>query len=77
MSTGNPLNYTTTIPAGRTVAECQAMLADAGAGAVAVEYEARVPVGISFRLNTPHGRRDFTLPVNIAGIQSVLPGGSS
>jgi hypothetical protein len=67
-----PLNYTTTIPAAKTVAECQAMLAAAGAASVAVHYEDREPAGLSFQLNTPHGTRAFTLPVNIAGVHQVL-----
>lgn len=67
-----PLNYTTKIPAAQTVGECQSILAAAGAAAVAVEYVDRKPAGLSFRLDTPHGRRNFTLPVNVDGIQNVL-----
>jgi hypothetical protein len=70
--TRRPLNYTTTIPVARTVGECQAILAKAGAAAVAVEYDQGEPAGLSFRLDTPHGRRDFTLPVNIEGMHRVL-----
>ena len=70
--TKRPLNYTTTIPAERTVGECQQILGKSGAHAVAVHYEEGEPVGLSFRLDTPHGRRDFTLPVNIAGMLVVL-----
>lgn len=71
-TSARPLNYTTKIAAAQTVGECQALLAKSGASAVAVEYAAGEPVGLSFRLDTPHGRRDFTLPVNIAGIRQVL-----
>jgi hypothetical protein len=67
-----PLNYTTKITAAQSVGECQALLARSGASAVAVEYDAGEPVGLSFRLDTPHGRRDFTLPVNIDGMHAVL-----
>lgn len=70
--TKRPLNYTTTIPADRTAGECQNLLGKSGATAVAVHFEAGEPVGLSFRLDTPHGRRDFTLPVNVEGIQRVL-----
>jgi hypothetical protein len=48
------------------------MLADAGAAAVGIEYEDRRPVGLSFRLDTPAGRRDFTLPVDIGAMHAVL-----
>jgi hypothetical protein len=67
-----PLNYTTTIPAERTAGECQHLLGRSGASAVAVHFEDGEPAGLSFRLDTPHGRRDFTLPVNIDGMLAVL-----
>lgn len=67
-----PLNYTTKIPAAQTVGECQAILAQAGASSVAVHYQNAEPSGLSFRLDTPHGRRNFTLPVDVAAMQAVL-----
>lgn len=69
---GRPLNYTTTIPVAQTVGECQAILAASGASSVAVHYEGGQPAGLSFSLRTPHGPRDFTLPVNMEGIRQVL-----
>jgi hypothetical protein len=72
MTSGRPLNYTSTIPAARTVGECQAILARAGAASVAVHYEGGEPAGLSFSLTTPHGRRGFTLPVNVDGVQQLL-----
>lgn len=71
MSRG-PLNYSTVIPAARTIGECQEILAGAGAAAVAVQYENREPVGLSFRITTPRGLRDFSLPVNVAGVHKLL-----
>jgi hypothetical protein len=67
-----PLNYTTTIPVTQTVGECQAILAAAGAASVAVHYDDGQAAGLSFQLRTPHGSRNFTLPVNIDGVQRVL-----
>lgn len=67
-----PLNYTTTIPATRTVGQCQDMLGEAGAAAVAVIYTDRVPSGLSFRLATAGGMRDFALPVNIDAVNHLL-----
>jgi len=67
-----PLNYSTAIAAVKTVAECQELLAEAGAASVAVHYENREPAGLSFQLVTPHGRRSFTLPVNVGGVRSVI-----
>lgn len=66
------LNYSTTISAGKTVAEIQAMLGAHGANAVAVQYRDRQPVGVSFTLAGPHGDRAFTLPVNTAGMFKTL-----
>lgn len=67
-----PLNYTTTIPAAKTVVECQAMLAASGASSVSVHFEDGRPSGLSFTLRTPHGVRGFDLPVNIDGVQQML-----
>ena len=67
-----PLNYTTRIPAKRTVQECLSLLAEAGADAVAAQYRDKQPVGLSFRIDTPAGPRDFTLPVNVAGVRKML-----
>jgi hypothetical protein len=67
-----PLNYTTAIGVEKTAGECQALLGAAGASSVAVHYEDRQPAGLSFSLDTPHGTRAFTLPVNISGAHQVL-----
>lgn len=67
-----PLNYTTAIPARQTIAECQGLLAEAGAASVAVHFEDALPSGLSFSLRTPHGPRNFTLPVNVDGCQAVI-----
>jgi hypothetical protein len=67
-----PLNYSTVIAAAKTVAECQELLAEAGAASVAVHYENREAAGLSFRLKTPHGTRDFSLPVNVDGAHLVI-----
>ncbi|MDE3077781.1 MAG: hypothetical protein KGJ86_20360, partial [Chloroflexota bacterium] len=71
-SSGRPLNYTTTIPVHQTAAECQVILAAAGASTVSVEFEDGQPSGLSFTLKTPHGPRHFTLPVDVAAMQAVL-----
>lgn len=67
-----PLNYTTKIRAAQTVGECQSILAQAGASSVAVHYEDGSPTGLSFALKTPHGPRNFTLPVDVSAMQAVL-----
>ena len=66
------LNYRTSIAASQTVGEMQAMLAKHGATTVAASYDNGIVVGLSFRLMTPHGWRDFTLPVDVDAIERVL-----
>jgi len=67
-----PLNYSTTVPAKRTIGECQDLLAQAGASAVAVMYRYKKPVGLSFRLDGPHGEQHFQMPVNYEGVAAQL-----
>lgn len=67
-----PLNYTTTVPADRTVGECQSILARSGAHAVQTTYANRRASGLGFTLDTPHGQRFFTLPVNVEAMQARL-----
>jgi hypothetical protein len=71
MSKG-PLNYTTTIEANKSAAECIARLAEHGASAIAMTYAEKKPTGIQFRITTVHGERNFTLPVNVDGTHKVL-----
>lgn len=66
------LNYTTTVPAARTVGEVQAMLAGAGASAIMLRYEAGLPVALAFRLTTAVGEREFALPCRWREVQAVL-----
>ncbi len=67
-----PLNYSTKISARCTAGECLDLLAEAGADAVHVQYQDKRPAGLGFRLNTPHGVRDFMLPVNIDGVAVMI-----
>ena len=66
------LNYTTTIAAAKTIGEMQAMLAQAGAARVGVEYHDGSASGMSFLLSTPHGERAFTLPVDVDAMERLL-----
>lgn len=72
MTSNRPLNYTTKIPARQTIGECQELLGRAGASAVTVIYADRQVAGLGFRLDTPHGRRDFTLPVDVRAMHARL-----
>lgn len=66
------LNYSTTVPAVKTVGEIQAMLGRAGAATVATTYEGGQPSGVTFVLDTPVGRSGYVLPVKVAAVHVVL-----
>lgn len=68
------LNYTTEVPAEKTVGEIQAILAKAGAQAIMCEYHlgGGIPSHLSFRILTAHGLITFRLPCNIDKVLAVL-----
>ncbi len=67
-----PVNYSTQIAATKTVGEMQSMLAAAGAQRIAVDYLNGAPAALSFALDTDHGVRLFSLPVNIDQMHQLL-----
>lgn len=67
------LNYTTTVPAVRTISQVQVLLVEAGARQIMSEYdETGRATGIAFTVETMHGLRQFHLPVNSARVHNVL-----
>lgn len=66
------LNYTTTIAAARTISEIQTLLAKHGAARIAIDYADGSPSGLTFSLDTPHGSRLFTLPVDVDAMHRLL-----
>lgn len=66
------LNYTTTIPAAKTISEMQALLAKAGADSIAIHYTEGSASGLTFGLRTKYGPQLFTLPVDVPAVQKVL-----
>jgi hypothetical protein len=67
-----PLNYTTAIAATKSASECIARLAEHGADAIGITYADKKPTGLTFRIETVHGVRQFSLPVNIDGTHKAL-----
>ena len=67
-----PLNYTTSVPARRTVSECHDLLADAGADTVSTVLEQGQPVGLAFQMRTASGVQTFLLPVTWQKIAKQL-----
>jgi hypothetical protein len=66
------LNYTSTVNPLKTVGEIQTLLVSHGADAIVTNYREQQPVGISFRLPTPHGPREYSLPVHSEPVFKVL-----
>lgn len=67
------LNYTTSVPVSRTIGQIQGLLVEAGARSVMTSYDdIGRPAGIAFAVQTLHGTRSFTLPVNADRVEAVL-----
>lgn len=67
------LNYTTTIAADKTASEVGRILAKAKVASTSTHYDSTgEPSGVSFSLQTPHGSREFQLPVNVNGVFAIL-----
>lgn len=67
------LNYTTTVPVNRTVAQIQGLLVEAGARQIGMEYSSTgSPIAVGFLTETPHGPRRFVLPINAKRVETVL-----
>jgi hypothetical protein len=66
------LNYTTKIPAAKTVGEIQEILAKHGATKIMLDYENKSPVSISFQIDTPYGQQPIKLPANANGALQAM-----
>lgn len=67
------LNYTTKIPAKKSISEIHRILVSAGASAIMVEYDSdKNATSIAFKSATEFGVVSFTLPCNLPAAQRVL-----
>lgn len=67
------LNYTTTVPAEKTVAQIMQMLGKSGARQVMSEYDDDGrPTAVAFAIVTPVGLRTFRLPTRVLAVETVL-----
>lgn len=63
------LNYTTEVPAEKSIAEIIRILQEGGASAIGMEYSAeREIAAISFVVQTSFGRLPYQLPANVAQV---------
>ena len=65
-------NYSTTVPALKSIREIQGILVAHGAKSIIMDYDNSEPIGLSFLVETPYGDTPFKLPANIEKIQAVL-----
>jgi hypothetical protein len=67
------LNYTTTVPANRTIGQVQALLVEAGARSIMTSYDdVGRAMGVTFAVQTAFGMRSFMLPVSADRVEAVL-----
>jgi hypothetical protein len=66
------LNYTTSVPAPRTLSEIHNKLAKAGAHQILQEYFDGHVTAVSFRIKTQFGDMAFRLPANVQAVWIVL-----
>lgn len=67
------LNYTTSVPVSRSMGQVQGLLVQAGARAIASQYDESGSVtGVSFAVETPFGPQTFDMPVHVDKVQAVL-----
>lgn len=67
------LNYTTQVPANRTVNEIIAMLAKAGAHSTMARYGSGGRAeAVTFAIDTPGGVRTYAMPIDPAKVLAVL-----
>ena len=67
------LNYTTTISVDKTVGEVTKVLARKGVARISTLYDTEgAPSGLAFTMTTPHGPREFEIPVNVEGVLASM-----
>jgi hypothetical protein len=75
------LNYTTKVPAAKTVSQIQEVLGAKGACRVSVDYANGKASAVTFGLKIGLGEVGFRLPCNIGGVQQAMkksrPGGGA
>ncbi len=66
-------NYSTTVPALKSIGEIQGILVAHGAKAIIMNYnDIGEPIGLSFLVRTQFGDMPFRLPANVEPVQKVL-----
>ncbi len=68
-------NYTTEVPAMKSIGQIQGNLVAHGASAIMINYSGnREPESLSFIVPTPQGEISFRLPANVGKVEAILLG---
>ncbi len=65
-------NYTTEVPAIRSVGEIQGILVGHGATSIMIDYDGLEPSSLAFLIKTTHGELPFRLPANTKQVEKIL-----
>jgi len=65
-------NYTTEVPAMKSVGEIQDILVGHGARAIMIDYDGEVPTALAFIIKTPQRELPFRLPANVKQVEKIL-----
>ena len=65
-------NYTTEVPAMKSVGEIQGILVAHGATAIMIDYAGKDPVTLTFLIKTNQGELPFRLPANVKQVEKIL-----
>ena len=65
-------NYTTEVPAMKSVGEIQGILVAHGAKAIMIDYDGEVPIALAFLIKTTQGELPFRLPANVKQVEKIL-----
>lgn len=66
------LNYTTSVPALRTIGQIQGILAEHGARAIMMQYDCGRVSALAFQVDGPAGPLSIQLPINLQSILKVM-----
>ncbi|KKN34592.1 hypothetical protein LCGC14_0792320 [marine sediment metagenome] len=66
------LNYTTSVPAMRTIGQVQGKLAEHGAKAIMMNYEQGRVVSLAFQVDGPAGLLSIKLPTDLKAVLKVM-----
>ena len=68
----NLKNYTSSVPADRSISKIERLLVSVGATNISKQYEEGKLVSISFLINVNNNTMPFKLPAKVSAVEKVL-----